>query len=255
MNYKLQFIFISIHFFLFSSEINIREIDPIEKIKITLDSVLLSREQKNNFCFIHIPKNATSTMEFVLKTYALHDFNTLEERAANLEKLTVVRNPLYRPISIYNEVMKLRKDGDYKKTLLSKFYHERDNLEKSFSLFLEEIEGNFYEPHISFQYKALTNKNLTLDDMDFIFLFEKLDDDIKKFCRKNRISYTHEKLNKTPEQRKTTLVDFINNNTEIQEKIYKIFMTDFDFYKRALEKRKKINKDYLSKPISKGKKE
>lgn len=216
-----------------------------ENRRSMLDSVLLNPENANKYCFIFIPKNGTTSLRNILKTTKLYKYLPLQSRLNTFEKLIIIRDPLYRPISIYNEVMKLRKDGDYRATLCSEFYKERHNIEKSFSLFLDEIEGNFYEPHITYQYQALTEKNLILENMDYIFLFEQLNSDIWKFCQKNSIHFSRLRENQTSKSRKDKLVDFIDQNLHIQNKIHRIWKEDFVFYEEAKKIRETTNRNYL----------
>ncbi len=174
-------------------------------------------------------------LETVQNTPFDHVKNNLDEYI----KFISVRHPLYRPVSIYAEVMKLRKMTQ-EKTKKTNFYQYREDLKKSFRTFLDEIEDNFYDPHISHQYLALQRKNLTLDDMDYIFLFENLDWDLKHFCAHQNIPYLKNDKNITPSSQKETLIDLINSEPRLRKQIRKLWAKDFEFYESAKLRREEI---------------
>lgn len=208
--------------------------------------IFVNSRKENNFCLLCIPKNASTTLKNIIDTTKTRKYFDYKHRFEKYEKLIVIRDPMYRAMSIYNEIMKLRIDGDYKKTMASKFYKERNDLKKSFSLFLDEIKNNFYDFHLTFQCHALTHMDLTLEDLDYIFLFEELDSDILDFCNKNSIPYVPTHMNKTNLKQKNILTSFIDENLYIQDKIRDIWELDFEFYERAKEARKNINSKYLA---------
>ena len=158
----------------------------------------------------------------------------------DFQKIICVRDPLYRPISCYNEVLKLRPSGMQSITKQMQFYKCRHDLYKSFRTFLDEIEDNFYEPHISHQYIQLSRNGLTLEDMDYIFLFENLPEDFLRFRQKFQINALDEPQNTTPKTKKSALVEFIDANPDIQKKIRKIWAKDFEFYEEAKKRRQAL---------------
>lgn len=189
-----------------------------------------------------MPKTGSSTLRSLLSAKNITKFNLVKDNLDDYVKLLTVRDPLYRPISMYNEVMKLRKMAP-EATRKTEFYKNRGDLIKSFKLFLHEVEDNFYEPHIHHQYLTLEWKNLTLDDMDFIFLFEELNSDMKKFCKLHQVPYKYTHIRVTPEQKKRTLINLIDSDPKVRQQIYKIWKKDFEFYEKAKIKREQILKD------------
>lgn len=172
-------------------------------------------------------------------------YSDVKDNIENHVNLFAIRDPLYRPIAMYNEVMKLRRDAPYRHTEKTKFYQQRNNLFLSFELFLEEIKNCFYDHHTDPQYEALTKKSLSLWDMDYIFLIEKLNYDLSLFCEKNHISYKPTQANETPKPRKNLLKSYIDKNPVIQQMIRQIWEQDFLFYEEALRVREVINPRYL----------
>lgn len=214
------------------------------------DMVLVEEQNKKNLCFCFIPKNGSTTIRKALNAKKQMKWDA-KKYNKNYKKLFAIRNPLYRPISIYKEVLKRRDDfkplTKIKPCVMTQnaaFYKKREDVKLSFKLFLQMIENNFYDPHITFQYEALSHKNLTLEDMDFIFLFENLSEDIKQFCKRSGIEYTDWDLNKTPDDMKNTLVEYVDKDVEIQKLIRKIWKKDFEFYEQAKKMRTVVNQRY-----------
>ena len=148
--------------------------------------------------------------------------------------LVIIRNPLYRVVSCFMEMIKVRADVPAwsTETKQSKWFkmYEAQNFEESFRLFLDYIDGNFYDTHVSSQSAWLDFKNLTLEDIDYILMFENLQEDFDEMCRnlKSKWGITiNKKLlwdNKTKAQRNTlkkTLINLINSTPAIEEKIKK----------------------------------
>lgn len=175
------------------------------------DWVKISEKNTDNLCLFNVPKNSSTTLSIALKLQH-HLYSNVKDRAKTYLKLFSVRNPLYRPVAIYNELLKLRKDGPYQITEKMEFYKQRNNPLLSFRLFLEEINDFFYDPHTYPQHQALTKKDLTLRDMDYIFLVENLNHDLSLFCKKNHIPYHPTQTNATPKSRKTLLKEYIDQN-------------------------------------------
>ena len=85
--------------------------------------------------------------------------------------------------------------------------------------------------------------SFALEDIDYILMFENLQEDFDEMCRnlKSKWGITiNKKLlwdNKTKAQRNTlkkTLINLINSTPAIEEKIKKIYEKDFILYEKAL---------------------
>ncbi len=147
---------------------------------------------------------------------------------------------MYRAYSIYFEVMKLRPDGDPNITKATEFYKHRADLTRSFEIFLEEIENNFYDAHISHQHLFLEKNHLQFSDLDFIFLFEELESDLNIFEQIFPLTLKKRCFVRGQLDQKTILHEFIDSNPRIQAKIRQLWAKDFEFYEEAKEAREAI---------------
>ena len=195
-------------------------------------------------CLINIPKNCST----YLRHYLFHShkpkymaFDSLRPQMNDFLKVMCIRDPMYRSIACYNEIMKLRKGcGVQEETMSMDFWKCRDDVCLSFTTFLREIDGNFFGPPISYQYRSLQAKRLTLNDIDFIFLREEMGHDIQLFDKKYGRHVTTAEMNVTPDHIKSLLVELIDNHPDIQAQIRKLWAKDFEFYKAAKRRRLEI---------------
>lgn len=192
-------------------------------------------------CLINIPKNASTFLRswiFYNRKPTFRWFSEIDTR--DYQYFICVRNPMYRPISAYDEILKLRPDGFPRITRETEFYKQRQNVCGSFRLFLDEVDGNFYDSHLCYQCERLSKKSLNLADVSFVFLFEKLSKDIKIFSSQYGIDIKNKPKRMMPFHKKSQLKRFIDANPDIQEKIRKIWAKDFEFYEAAKKRREEI---------------
>ena len=205
----------------------------------------VGKRKAKSICFINIPKNCSSYLrDRLFKNCHMNysKYESIEEKSKPFFKIICVRDPLYRPIASYNEVLKLRKDGEggFRKTVHMEFWKQRKDVCLSFKTFLTEIEDNFYDPHISYQYNALERIGLTLEDVDFVFLKEEIEQDIAAFEEKYGKSKPCPIRNSTPLHTKKILKAYIDNHPDIQAQIRKLWAKDFEFYEAAKKRRLEI---------------
>ena len=198
-----------------------------------------------NICYIYMPKNLSTYLRKCFYRHPkMYPYKKIAKAHGSFIKVICVRDPLYRAISCYNEVMKLRRDSPKDKTVESQFWKTRENIRKSFSLFLDEIENNFYDPHINHQHLALSRIGLTLADIDFVILQSKAAEDLKTFNRKYPIPMKPAERNRTPSKTKLILKRYIQEDSGIREKIRKLWEKDFEFYEEAKKRRLEILKNF-----------
>ncbi len=205
--------------------------------------VLINKYKKNNFCIHVIPKNGSMTLRNQLNTKDVVSFDSVKDRLDEYTNLITVRNPLYRPASIYVEVLRLRSQAP-EITKQMGFYKIKQDPIASFKLFLHEIDNNFYNAPINHQHLTMEKKNLTLQDMDFVFLFENLDKDIQTFCAHHNIQNREKHLNSSPDNIRELLINLINTDPEVKQQIYKLWEKDFEFYEEAKKRRQDILKSW-----------
>ena len=207
-------------------------------------TVFFGKSKGFPICLINIPKNCSTYLRHHL--FNEHKpkymtFDPLRPKMNHFLKVMCIRDPMYRSIACYNEVMKLRKGcGVQKKTMSMDFWKCRDDVCLSFTTFLREIDGNFFEPHISHQYRCLRDKGLMLRHIDFIFLQEEMEHDIQLFDKKYGRDVTTVEMNVTPDRIKKILVEHIDNHPGIQAQIRKLWAEDFEFYEAAKKRRLEI---------------
>ena len=192
----------------------------------------------NKFILINIPKNASSSMKNALKMNQIVNFF---KGSSNTHKKTcvVIRDPNTRIISIFSELLKLRGDGPYWETSQSewfKIYKEnpKKNIKKSFNLFLDYIENRLYDSHLHTQTSWLEGKKISLKDIDYVLLFENLNNDFKKMCEEMKLPYRINWSNKTTNSNLTsTLKELIDNDETIKNSIKNIYREDFILHHKA----------------------
>ena len=96
-------------------------------------------------------------------------------------------------------------------------------------MFLDYINDNFYDSHIYPQITYLSDKGLSIDDMDCVLLHENIKEDYVSLIKSsNRIKpvSTLKKLQTGENIKKKKLTEFVSSNNEMQEKIRNIYKED-----------------------------
>lgn len=180
--------------------------------------------------FIQIPKNASTSIRNIFSLQYIKNYKSIPNKE-NYIKFCVIRNPLTRAVSSYNEIIKLRSDGPANITRNMEWYKQRHNIIKSFDLFLDTIGNNFYDAHAFPQVIPLKHKGLSINDMDHVILFDTLLDGINSLVRKlTNKTINIINANDSDIHKKTQLSDYVSNNEEVQKKIINIYSEDYDLY-------------------------
>ena len=188
---------------------------------------------KNKYIFINVSKNASTSIRNTIE----FDIFTNYKSVINPDeyfKFMIVRNPIYRSISSYLEVIKLRRDGPFDITQGSEWFKE-SNLEISFEMFINFIDNNFYDSHVLPQVNFLKDKELSIDDVDFKILYETLIEDYNKLIN----NYTQIKvkgnllnLQNGDKGKKEKLTNFVNQNKTLQKRIIEVYSEDNEIYRK-----------------------
>ena len=177
-------------------------------------------------CYVFIPKNATQSMKHLTstnnKTLYTEHFNTYQ----NYNKMIIIRDPMDRIVSTYNEVIKVASHITRKYD----FYKFRHDIEKSFDLFLDTIKFNYFDGHICPQYLYIKLKGLKIQDFDDIFLFENLNRDIPIIKQKYNLSNNVKFINIGNSHIKSKLKQIVY---KYETKIRDIYYNDFELYNYA----------------------
>lgn len=179
---------------------------------------------KKKICYIFIPKNATNSMKKLTATYNETLYTENVKKYEDYKKIIVIRDPMSRIISTYNEVVKVA-SNETKKT---EFYKNKKDIEKSFDLFLDYIKDHFYDGHICPQYLYLKMKGLKLADMDDVILFENISNETPKLKQKYKLGTGKAQvINPGKAQVKHLLNKVVH---KYEQKIYNIYHKDFELY-------------------------
>jgi hypothetical protein len=186
---------------------------------------------EKKICFINIPKNASTTIRISLKLKHVQ----LTDKYKTYNKIVVIRDPMTRAVAIFNEVIKLRADGNNPaKTRSSGFYKlfkVKHDIPKSFGSFLDYIKNNLYDDHMVEQYRFLENNGLTIDDIEHVILFENLNEELENLIKLYDID--------CPKIRRLTVgyykikLSLKNVLGKYRKKIQLVYSKDFELYNQV----------------------
>ncbi len=118
-----------------------------EKQKFTnYYSIVLMDTQKKKFCLYVRHQTGSTSIRNTINCRNVVNYNKIKDQVREFTNLISVRDTLYRPTSIYNELMKLLFKSSAKISQSLEFYKPRNNPEKSFKLFLDEIKTQNKSP-------------------------------------------------------------------------------------------------------------
>lgn len=191
----------------------------------------------DNFSFLNIPKNASSTLR------RLFDFGNNRVKMQDKDDkifhsritFTVIRNPIDRFISGYSEVLKCRHDGPHEYTKSLPFFKIKDpNLKlKRFETFIDNICDNLYDEHIKPQKFYLNDIKV-----QYYILFDNLEIEVNDMLRENNFqTLNFEKRWNTGFENKDIYKDLIFSNDHILNKIKELYKKDFELYENLKNKR------------------
>ncbi len=191
----------------------------------------------DNLIFFNIPKNASSSVRNYFRLNKRESFFKIKN-IERYKKLMVIRNPYDRIISSFNEVIKCRKDGPRWETQQCEWFHlQKNNLEAGFEMFLDYISDNIYDPHIHRQIDYLNEKEVSLEEIDFLLLFEDLRREINAMPSqlRPRGGFPHINRSKNRSIQNNSLEDLINKDANIKSKIENIYKDDIIMYQKLLK--------------------
>tara|TARA_R100000805_G_C3571359_1_gene77388 strand:+ start:107 stop:760 length:654 start_codon:yes stop_codon:yes gene_type:complete len=189
---------------------------------------------RDRYMLIHIYKNASISLRNTLGMWTYKNYTHLEPD--NYIKICVLRNPLYRCISIYQYILRLENgESPYHPAELIKqteFYKIRNKPIESFNSFLRAIDGgNFFDAVAQPQIKFLRDKSLPISKVSNFLIQENIDNDFKKFCFEHQIEnvqITHD--NRSDDKVKETLTKYVDIDPIARDKILDIYSEDKDLY-------------------------
>jgi len=187
--------------------------------------------------YVYTHKNASESIRRIIPVFLDNhiEYESIKHPQAFL-KFWVIRNPLDRIVSSFQEMRKLRDDGPFYVTEKSKWFNCSDILE-SFEFFLEQIKENYYDPHCFPQVISLYDKKLTTEDVTVICL-DYMNAELLLFFQKHNI--THNPLpdiHHSNKEIKQKLKSFINETPRIWKKIIDLYPEDYEIYNQERRSR------------------
>jgi hypothetical protein len=188
--------------------------------------------------FLCIPKVASSGIRSQFRFIRMSNINELPK---DYKVFTLIREPIKRFVSAYIEVV--QDCGDYpggrfkhnleitndKIKFLENLMHDKstDKYQK-FNIYIEKIEKEwfFFEPHCIPQVIYLTDKNNNFHNHLKIFKLETEINELEKILN-SKIKQGNKCENNTL---KNDLLDYINKNNNIKQRIEKLYKLDIQIY-------------------------
>lgn len=187
-------------------------------------------DDRKKLCFVNIPKNASSSVRTTLHLKHAQYSDVYKD----YNKIIVIRDPMIRAISSFNEVIKLRRDGPFRQTARTQFYKYRSNIEKSFDLFLDYVKNHMYDNHVIPQYLFFTEKGLKIEDFKHVILFENLEQELQNIIQHYKLNYN--KINHAQVGNSNIKRVLIGVIGKYKSKIMDIYREDFELYEELKNK-------------------
>lgn len=213
--------------------------NPINTNTYKIDGCFVDDDRR--FAFVHIYKNASISMRNVLNMRGKY-FKYADIKDLDIVKICVIRNPIDRCISMFLYLLRLEDNGRFEQhptylTRNSTFYANRGDIRKSFSQFINIIEaGNFYDAVTAPQVNFLNDRGLNIEDVDFVFVQERISDDFEKFKIKYGlpVDLTFPKDNDSSSEQVQILKEYVRYNSYLKSRILEIYADDWDMYQKFL---------------------
>lgn len=192
-------------------------------------------DDKKKFALIHIYKNASISMRNVLNMRGKYrewdDIKNLD-----ITTLCVIRDPIKRVVSSYQYLLRLEDNGfiDKHPTHITKetdFFKNQSNPVKSFNQFISFIEENgFYDAVTLPQTQFLSDRGITIKDIDEVLVQERMDEDFNKFKIKYGLKKNILVDNKSDNKISDFLNDYITKDPQLEFTIKNLYKEDFIMY-------------------------
>lgn len=159
-------------------------------------------------------------------------------KGANIKTICVIRNPMQRVISSYQYLLKLEDNGFLNQhpvhiTKETEFFKHQNDPISSFLMFLDYIEDNgFYDAVTLPQTEFLSDRGVTINDIDEVLIQERLVDDFNIFKGKYGIDAVINNDNTSNNKVSVLLNKHISSNDNIQGRVKKLYKNDFDLYNK-----------------------
>ena len=202
-----------------------------------LDGCFIDDDKK--FALIHIYKNASISMRNALGMRGkYHNWSDIKD--GKIKSICIIRNPMERIVSSYQYLLRLEDNGFINKhpihiTKETDFFKIKINPIKSFLAFLDYIEEHgFYDAVTLPQTEFLSDRGLTINDIDEVMIQERLSDDFKVFKEKYGLDVELRCDNRGNNDTTNILNGLISSHIDIQKRIVRLYKKDFKLYNKLI---------------------
>ena len=194
-------------------------------------------DDDKRFVLIHIYKNASISMRNALSMRGkYHEWNDIKD--TGIKSICIIRNPMERVVSSYQYLLRLEDNGFLNKhpihvTKETEFFKNKEHPIESFEMFMDYISINgFYDAVTLPQTDFLSDRGLTIDDIDEVMVQERLSENFNKFKIKYGVEADINNDNVSDNKVSKVLNDYIKTNPRAQERIIQLYKSDFDMYNK-----------------------
>jgi len=191
----------------------------------------------DEFSFLKIPKNSSTT---ILEEFNLEDSDLKYNQMADRKLFTIIRNPIERFVSAFLEVLEPSEEypnGRYKYVSIPYIY--LIEIEEIFKLpvidrmntYIEFIGNNgFIELHCTPQVQYIYDINGHYIELEMFRNYDiiNVESDLYKFLGITSSLDNHNVTNSVTN--KKLLLEYINNNDDVKERICEIYQEDIKLY-------------------------
>lgn len=200
-------------------------------------------DSSEKYALIHIFKNASISLRNALNMRGNYREWKEIKNIKNIETLCVVREPIKRFISAYQYILRLEDGGGFphrhpiEVTRCANFFLYKDDVVESFLMFLDFVEKRgFYDAVLVSQKQFLKSRNLSIEDINHVFILEKIDDQYKNFCKLKGIKNKLKIDNSSPTEKTNELLNFVNFKPKVKNRILNLYEEDFILYNELWRK-------------------
>ncbi len=179
--------------------------------------------EDNKFVYLFMPRNGSQSFR---NCGLFGNENPIKYRDSyrDLIKIIILREPIERVVSIY--LWKKRRS-----------IHNRNlkDIEpfKSFILGLINERNELTAPQLDY----LSKKGLTIADIEEVFTLDNYNNDVKNFSAKYNLDLEIVHLNQSRKERFDILLQFINGNDDIKNKLTNVYKEDIELYNSQTKKK------------------
>ena len=205
-------------------------------------------DRNNEVIYLHTHKNASKTIRKMMGVFHKHaECHCLftDEATAGYKLFWVVRDPIERFVASFCEIWHIDGYGRPNEFIVRDtevLKKTRHTINGSFDKFVKKVEKYYFDQHVYPQILTLAHKNIEIEDVDKIILFDNLQEEIATFANENNIkNWDTEALQikkgESDISLKKYLSDRIEKTAALQERIISLYEEDMEIYQQLVKLR------------------